>query len=625
MNKRLMNYFVRRLSALFKMKLLPPLYLITLVLTTVSFSQALSQTPCGDCQIDLPELPADTLFLTAAPDGQTNVLYDADISFRVPMTTTPVAAVDTTVPPGIALSNIEINSLTNVPPGLEWELSQSVFDPTEETDGCIKFCGTPLQPGLYMVEVIITATVFIVDQTTSFSFPINILPATSDTEGFSMTNSSGCGEVQVDFENNIPSNGQEGFSYLWNFGNGNSSLEEHPAAQTYDEPGVYEVSYEATIDTIGYILTNVSVESTDCNDILGGAPDLKVDVIDPEGELIYVSDIIMNASPPVSWSFNIPIEEGNYTIKIVDDDSGLGGADDVCGTFNINQFSNGILVDGETTIDLTILNPVQTITSVDTVRVFEQPEDPMLLDLPEDPLCVGDSWTIATNYTEGLQWYQDSVPVLGADSMNLMIESSGEFWVTYTSPDGCQATSESVVIPFFEPPASPVFVNDNNLLSLFDTGILPDNYSLQWFLDDEAIENATELEYCIAVSGLYKLVLTNEDTGCESFYDLTINYDPDFENCITDTEEVLADFLNRIELYPNPARMQTDLLVDLKEAMDLEWSLINTFGMTLQYQQNFFPAGINSLPISLVAYPKGMYFLQIRIGNKTKTLKLLKQ
>src|SRR5690606_13034687 len=118
-----------------------------------------------------------------APNGRVGEAYDGDVSFRMPKTTTPVAAEDPTVIPGITINEITIISVSNLPPGLTWEANQTVFKPAELTDGCVKFCGTPLQPGTYEIEVVVAAKILVITQTTSFSFPIIIEPAVSVTEG----------------------------------------------------------------------------------------------------------------------------------------------------------------------------------------------------------------------------------------------------------------------------------------------------------------------------------------------------------------------------------------------------------------------------------------------------------
>ena len=78
-----------------------------------------AQSGCPGCQIGLPDgLAADTVFLSAADTGRAGILYDSDLSFRLPKTTDPVHAVDPSVPAGLTISHLTISSVVNLPPGL---------------------------------------------------------------------------------------------------------------------------------------------------------------------------------------------------------------------------------------------------------------------------------------------------------------------------------------------------------------------------------------------------------------------------------------------------------------------------------------------------------------------------
>jgi hypothetical protein len=285
-------------------------------------SKSVAQVGCPGCNVSLPALPADTIFISDAPDGEAGQPYDHNISFRMPKTTTPVHETDPSTPPGLNISNIDIVAVVNVPPGLNWQPSQFSFNPSSQTDGCVKFCGTPLQPGLYNVEVFVTATVLTLNESTSFSFPIYIAPSTSTSAGFSMTNNSGCGEVAVSFQNNLPSNGVNGYSYSWNFGNGTTSTLQNPPPVTYSNPGTYDVNYTATIDTFGYQVTTVRVLEAGCNDILiNTKPDLYVKIKDPQGNFVVITGVQDNADFPAIFNINLPLGNGTYELEVRDEDT----------------------------------------------------------------------------------------------------------------------------------------------------------------------------------------------------------------------------------------------------------------------------------------------------------------
>ncbi len=188
-----------------------------------------AQTGCPGCTLNLPAgLPADTLYLQSLPDGEKGTYYDHDLSFRMPKTTTPVHAIDSTTLPGLTISKIEIISIDGVPPGLHWQPNQWIFETANQTDGCVKFCGTPSVSDSFVMTVKIKATVLFLTQEATFPLKIYIAPKVSTTQGFTMTNVTGCGSTTVTFENNIPSGGVPGFTYEWNFGDGTTYTGENP-------------------------------------------------------------------------------------------------------------------------------------------------------------------------------------------------------------------------------------------------------------------------------------------------------------------------------------------------------------------------------------------------------------
>lgn len=570
-----------------------------------------AQSGCPDCMINLPaDLPEDTIFLSAAADGQVGIYYEEDISFRLPKTTDPVAEIDPDVPGGLTIESITINSLTNIPPGLNWEVSQTEFDLEVETDGCVRLCGTPLQLGPYEVEVVLTATIFFIEETTSFTFPLFIAPATSTSDGFTITNNSGCGEVTASFTNNIPSDSLDGFSYFWDFGNGNNSIEENPDDQTYTQAGTYTVDYQAIVDTSGYFLTAVNIIATECSDIFNNAPDLKFDLINPNDSVVFTSNIQPDQTAPTTFNLNFPIDTGVYSIRVVDDDGGIDGGDDICGivTFERTISADSILENGDLLLSLDIFHPIDTVRSTDTVFVFQQPAPPIITNFPFQSLCEGEEWLLVTDY-EDVQWYLDSLPIVGATTDSITINQSGEYYLTYTSPEGCTAFSETVNIVFNQNPLPPVFVNDNNLLSVFNPDNLPENYSLQWFLGELELAGEVFLDYCIPGTGTYTLVVTNLDTGCESTFSSEETFDPDFPNCVSSTLSI--DEISSWLISPNPFEDLINVQIESTTSKEINWRVINVLGQTAQTGQWNLQTGRNQFQVDLSTLNTGIYFLQL--------------
>lgn len=570
-----------------------------------------SQDGCPGCSLNLPPLPADTIYLGNAPDGEAGVYYEEDISFRMPKTTTPVNATDPDTPPGLDINKITIISVVNLPPGLSWEANQLQFNPADQTDGCVRICGTPLQPGLYEVQVFVTAEVLLVTQSTSFAFPIYIAPASSVNAGFAMSNNSGCGTVTVEFVNNVPSHGMEGFSYLWDFGNGFQSLSENPPPVTYNAPGVYEVNYHATIDTAGYTLSTVHVLATGCGDtsippIFSGAPDLYIKIKDPNGDIVFQTNPVDNAPVPFAFAVNLPLNEGNYELEVRDDDT-FGS--ETCGTINFNQLTSGNLASGSLEVALEVLHPISTIHTTDTVWVFEVPEEPTIVPSAEVQVCQGEEVVLTASYDDHLQWYRDTTLLLGETFPELLAAQEGNYWVSYTSPDGCKVASAPVQLELLALPAAPAFHNDKNLLKINEPSLLPANYELQWFVNGVAVPGATGQEFCITEPGtsLYTLVVTDLDTGCKKEFSLGATYNPNYD-CLTPVGEALADV--QIVIHPNPTVGKLHCQVHSPVSTDAQVSVMNVWGQRLLTLPVHLAEGHNHVEVDLASFAEGIYLLQ---------------
>lgn len=581
-----------------------------------------AQTGCPGCEIVLPEsLPDDTIFITDAIPGHIGSYYDGDISFRMPMTTTPVNASDPEIPAGFDINSITIAGVSNLPPGLSWEPNQFDFIPEEQTDGCVKICGTPLQAGLFEVEVNVTAQVFVVQQSTSFTFPILIQADTSTTDGFTIINNNGCGEVTASFINNVPSNGVDGFSYSWDFGNGNSSIDENPGNQTYSEPGGYEVNYQAIVDTSQYYLSLVTVSSVSCTDIFNG-PDLYIEISDPDGEIIYQPAEVENATLPMNFSLYLPIGEGDYTIRVIDDDQGIDGGDDICGVVNFSQLSNGTLNDTDMSLSITILHQVDTITSMDSVWVYAIPDVPTVTDDINGPLCKGDIITLTSSYENNNQWFKNGVLLSNETGQEIEIGESGTYQVQYTSEDGCTSLSEELEIFFNEEPPVAPFINENNLLILSDPGSITDMYSLQWLLNDATLTDETNDTYCINQDGEYTLLVIDNATGCKSEYSSDEIYDPNFPDCMTATDDLI---FSEFRLFPNPVSRTFTIDAELLESGDIELNIANAIGQKIYNNRFENVFGQFLFEMDLGDQPDGIYFLDILLNGKRKVVKFIKQ
>lgn len=582
-----------------------------------------AQSGCPGCLLDLPAgLAEDTIFLSETPNGSYGEYYEADLSFRMPRTTTPVANNGGNVPAGLNIGSIEIVNVLNVPPGLSWEPSASFFEVIEgETDGCVRFCGTPLLVDSFVMEVVLRANLFISTETSVF-VSLVVDPAVSSNDGFTLINNAGCGSVTADFINNVASNGEDGFSYFWDFGNGDTSTVENPGSIVYDSPGVYPIDYTATIDTTGYFISGITVLETGCTDLISN-PDLKVNIFDPDGNYIYTTQVIDNTDTPVSYSLFLEIGEGTYAMQVVDDDGGIDGADDDCGTIFFTREQDGTFSVGDLILSFTIFHPVEMVTGTDTVIVLAQPDVPQFDDLPFESICAGDSVRLEVlNYQGGLSWSLDSFPLGLPDSQSVLyVMDTGRYEVIYTSPDGCLS---SAVAPSFEivaPPDSLLVQSFNNLIQA-DSAALPPNTDFIWLLDGEEIDE-TRLRFCATQTGLYTLVITDVATRCSASSSVFVNFDPDKPCDVTSVREAFTQVDWRV--YPSPGNGPLTISGELAERADLLLKLTDVSGRTLFQQATTAEVGNWQLQLELPQLPAGVYYLLLTGQRETIALPVIRR
>lgn len=477
-----------------------------------------AQTGCPGCALNLPPMAADTLFIGALPDGEQWLAYDQTISFRLPKTTTPVNAVDSTTPPGLPITRFEVVGLEGLPPGLNWTPSQWLFETATQTDGCVRICGTPTAADTFVLTVRLKATVFFLVQETSFPLKLYIAPATIANDGFTMSNYTGCGSIAVDFTNNIPSGGNPGFTYTWDFGDGSTFEGENPPQHTYSAPGTYPVRYKATIDTVGYVLQGVTVLSADCTDPFN-APDLYLVINNPATDMIYNSSpAINNASLPWNLPLGIKLENGNYTVQLWDDDSGLKGSDDPCGSIPFNVLSGDTLVSGNFRIILHIERPVYEWTFTDTVTVYAPPTKPVVNTPSGTEACTGAlPILLISSYGAGNQWWYEGAPIPGATAFVHEAQASGYFQVEVTNLEGCSARSDSLLITYNPTPAAPLITPATDLAGCLgaDSVWLNSSYQIgnQWLLNGAPLPGAADAAFAALQGGNYQVLYTSPQ-GC---------------------------------------------------------------------------------------------------------------
>jgi PKD repeat protein len=402
----------------------------------------------GQCSIDYTYFPPFAnygLSPDPLPDGYVGQFYDEDMTFVLPLDTLSSGQLAT-------FTDFHITSIS-LPLGLTWECNSSAngchYDPAVDQYGCVNVSGFPLMAGIYDAEVNLVATHdfswLTGPENISFILPLTILPdtSTSSNTGFAMSNPVGCAPFTVGFTNNNPGM----LSYFWDFGNQTTSVLENPDSVTYNDAGTYLVQYSAEQTISTYLMQSIEVLSGQCSDGgISGDPDFFYTVSTPAGvlEQVTCSNQITQLFPLNINSFSsLELTGQSVTIDLKDDDTWITSPSctsiEDCGSFSFTptqqagiHSANG----GGLSLNYTVLEvPANTITSTDTIYVYDYPAVPLLV---YDPL--NNSLSTGGGFF-AMQWYYNDSPIPGATDVFINPTASGEYYLVVINEYGCATSS----------------------------------------------------------------------------------------------------------------------------------------------------------------------------------------
>jgi len=493
--------------------------------TIVFFSLFTAVFVNAQCSIDYTYYPLGVnygLHPDTLPDGVVGQFYNQDLTFYLPLDTVSGGVF-------VEFTDFHITSVS-LPLGLTWECNNSSnachYDPLVSQYGCVNVSGNPLVAGNYDVDVTLVAThslsALVGTESISFTLPMTIINDTSSSTnaGFAMTNPSGCTPTTVSFTNN--NTGM--LSYYWDFGNGSSSTMAQPAAQIYNQPGDYVVSYTAIQSNAVYFLESIEVVAGACSDnALIGDVDLLYDITTNSGVVQSV-----DASNAISQSFPLMVTLSNplqligqdVTIDVWDDDGWPWGLE-YCGgvTFTPPQQSGTFSANGSSglSINYTVMEiPANTISVTDTVFVYGYPDTANVIYDTINTIMY-----TATN-AFAMQWYYYNSPIPNANDTFYEPTTSGLYSVVTVNEYGCATLSENVLVVICDTAYQPI-VSANGMTILMEDSALFSN--TQWFDANGIIAGAIDPFYEISTEGSY-YINAIDSFGCSYFseaLDVTID------------------------------------------------------------------------------------------------------
>lgn len=366
------------------------------------------------------------------------------------------------------------------------------------------------------------------------------------------------------------------YSYQWQL-NGN------------DIPGATDTLFAA--DTSGIYTVKISV-SGGCFTISSGKmvtanalPAANITASGPTSICAGSSiDLMANTGPGLSWQWQL-------------NGSPISGATD--SSYSASSGGNySVLVSNS--------NSCEATSASVAVNIFSLPAASLQPDGPTE-FCDGGSVTLIGSGGLSYQWLEMGQPISGANSASLNVTTSGNYSVIPTDTNGCSDTSNTMLVTVHPNPVVNITPSNDTLFAT--SGFT----SYQWLdLNGNPIAGETNDFFVATVTGTYSVLVT-DNNGCStnSIQILVV--------IVVGVEEGI-DKLS-LEVYPIPA--SETLFISLNQQKDGLLTLINVQGKVVYH--NAFNASQMSAPIQidLEGFSSGVYLLQVNVGDKVLSRKLV--
>lgn len=260
----------------------------------------------------------------------------------------------------------------------------------------------------------------------------------------------------------------------------------------------------------------------------------------------------------------------------------------------------------------------------DTINITVQ--DIILPNL-EDQLviCQGEQATLtAQNAGMNYAWLLDG-STLPETTQTITISSGGTYTVLVTDNFGCQGADSILVVQNSSTLTADFVVNTGGAVVgdviQFVNLSYPAPYSSLWDFDDGNQSIQEDPSHSYAEAGDYDVSLTVDDGVC--FQTLVKTVTVDSLSKKIEGFQPLENEIIAYNLYPNPTAGKFTLDFETLQAEQATIQLLDMKGRLLasdsKYGKEF------SLEYDLTKVMRGMYFVRIQVGTKSKVIKAIKQ
>jgi len=456
--------------------------------------------------------------------------------------------------------------------------------------------------------------------------PTNSGCAAPPIASFSAQSTTSCsGDINfIDLSSNNPS------SWLWDFGDGNTSTQQNPT-HSYQNQGIYTVSLQVTntlgtdnisqtnFITVAYNLGPIAYNDTICADSSSFTL-----ISFSTGTINWYDDTTSNIIIGTGNSFTTPTLNNSTSYYLKKESAPVfGGPVD-------NNIGGGGHYNNDRHLFIDCYSP-STIVSLD---VYAGSSNIITFELRDNNSSVIDDTTITVSPGLNTLFVDFDLPVgndfelgIGAAGSDLYRNSTGAaypynigalasitghnspnsatyhyFFYNLQLQENCKSNYTEVTAVLSTPLNTPIITQNGNQLSTISNS----SYSYQWYLNGVIINGANSNTINITQAGIYKVEINYN--GCDvSSADYTAIY----------TE--LDEEIHQIVVHPNPLKgmceISSDMPMESISIMDVSGKLLFKF------------LGVNAFEfyLDLSELNNGIYFAKVTTANASTEHKLILQ
>ncbi len=540
----------------------------------------------------VPSVPG--IYPKLLPDAQGCEPYSVDITFYLPRDTTATILPGQTIT--VPFNYFRIDTVVGLPAGMTWscnlqpdcEYDVAPGNPSPDTLGCIRIQGTPTTPATYRIVVYVTANVALLgNQIGTYEVPLTVKPCIFTGDCYAYNISQPCEPSVLQVENLVPSLGNSGFSYQWNFSGPNGfhfqSIDENPWDLPLPAAGTYYLNYEATVDTIGWFLTDARIEQVNCSDLLDPA-DLYWKLVDSNDSVWYntVAAPITNGGGQLPLMTNLPdflLPNGLYQFQVWDKDQvggdqGCGGNGNGALFFSIPQNGDSLTIQSNgLRATMFFSHPVQAISCADTFEVNALPQVPVIAALEDTfEICQGDTLHLFIPPADSVQWFRYGKWITFAGEPELAVFEAGDYHVEVIDPvTYCRVASLPFEVVVNETPAPNILLGVNQQFQVVNPKL---SYAYTWYEVQDGLVG-TGKAFTPTKSGNYYATAIDLFTGCESIPSPVVGM-------VLAGLEDMGGSLLKFSIGPNPAEEVLEISWELQTTTSLQLSLTDASGRVVK-------------------------------------------